>query len=953
MAVFFQQCDDFSVFKSWVDSRQQLFLTVHVNIRSIRKYWDLFNVMTKDVLAITDVFVLTETNISVDWCNQFALEGYNSFWFSRSATGGGGIVVFVKDTWLVTRREICFSHAETIALKIENSCLEVFLLACYRPPSQSVRSFLDELKNTLPEVNNRGLLCLVGDLNIDVMKQDRPEVCEYLNILANEGVECVINSPTREEIVVNKLVSSAIDHVCVKALNTTVMSSVITQKLADHYFIGCQFRTVADAMSDSDNKRVIEIVDNKILDRLISSYDWDSFRESVSKFDVYAKFAELIKSFTDLSKRTVTIRQRRSDHFWLNEQVLAAIKEKDYRWARSRRAPTNDELRSEFRVARNRANALLRSVKRQHFKGKFAKAGGSSAETWSLVNNLRGSNSKRSVDDVIKRSFGDNFTDITERFNSFFVSPTTLAQARVDPATVIENNETSAFLFPMNQDDLRSTLFSIKPSRSPGIDGITVGCLQRNFEHVKDAIIFMMNSFIELGVIPDQLKTAVVRPIFKGGDSKKIENYRPISILPVLGHVIEKHLFQIMNNFIDKCSLLSSRQYGFVSGRGTQLLLDDVADEVYSAFDGNMFSCAVFLDVSKAFDTVNHEVLLRKLFKFGFRGPFHSLLANLLDKRAQVVSVNKVNSSVQILKAGVPQGSVLSPLLFNIYVNDLESVAVGCRVFQYADDTLLVSRHVDFCKAVHILQSDVVNLMDWYSNNRIKVNPSKTKLICFRNPLKPGFSNVPFFLHGSGCKPCSCSPVPWVDSTKYMGLIFEYDMSWNKHMAHVCSVLRKVACMMYNVKILVPFNVKKMIVHALVYSLLRYGVTVHAHCTASWRDKIDSILKGILRSVAYNSAFSSSDDLFRDMRMPSLLHLFTETVVLRHFWNDSFKTPHKPVRLLRISPRFNVERSVTRYGKRMRRSYIPEIFNMFSDELFTITSKFKLKKYLRSYVTKS
>lgn len=163
----------------------------------------------------------------------------------------------------------------------------------------------------------------------------------------------------------------------------------------------------------------------------------------------------------------------------------------------------------------------------------------------------------------------------------------------------------------MNEGDLRSLLFSVKPNRSSGIDGITVGCLQRNFEYIKDVMIFVMNSFIESGVIPDQLKTAVVRHIFKGGQSKTIENYRPISILPVLGQIFETHIFYIMNNIIEKCSLLFSRQYGFVSGSGTQQLLEDLADEIYSAFKGNLFSRAVFLDVSKAFDTVIHELLLK------------------------------------------------------------------------------------------------------------------------------------------------------------------------------------------------------------------------------------------------------------------------------------------------------------------------------------------------------
>lgn len=182
-------------------------------------------------------------------------------------------------------------------------------------------------------------------------------------------MECFINAPTREEIRLDRLVSSSIDHICIRARNTEVMSSVITQKLANNFFIACQSGKIAGSKLETDNKRRIEIIDNKVLDRLISSYDW----VSVSQFYVYARFAQCIKSFNGCQSE-----QCLPDHSWLNDDVLAAIKENDVCWARSRRAPTNDQLRSEFRVARNRANAMLRSIKRQHFKGKFAKAHGSS-----------------------------------------------------------------------------------------------------------------------------------------------------------------------------------------------------------------------------------------------------------------------------------------------------------------------------------------------------------------------------------------------------------------------------------------------------------------------------------------------------------------------------------------------------------------------------------------------
>lgn len=298
------------------------------------------------------------------------------------------------------------------------------------------------------------------------------------------------------------------------------------------------------------------------------------------------------------------------------------------------------------------------------------------------------------------------------------------------------------------------------------------------------------------------------------------------------------------------------------------------------------------------------------------------------------------------MTAGVPQGSILSPLLFNIYVNDIGRVVSGCRMLQYADDTVLFSGHLCAEEAVRMLQRDVLKVMDWFDLNMIKVNASKTKLVCFHNPLKVIKLKVPILLHSSNCVACCCVPVEYVSSVKYLGVFFDSDLSWTTHLSYITKRLRGISCLLYSTKVFMPFSVKKMIVYSLVYSVLRYGITLFANCSRLWRARVDSVLRGILKSLAYNSDFASSDNLFQSLELPSFYALFQHTVTLRYFWSNEYKVPHTTSRALRNIPRFEIPRCRTRFGECVRSYYIPHLFNDLPDCAYDVETKGNLKRIL-------
>lgn len=373
-----------------------------------------------------------------------------------------------------------------------------------------------------------------------------------------------------------------------------------------------------------------------------------------------------------------------------------------------------------------------------------------------------------------------------------------------------------------------------------------------------------------------------------------------------------------------------------VSSTDTQPLLEDFADELHYAFEKNEVVCALFVDVSKAFDSVNPSILFQKLYHIGFRGPFLELLKDYLTGRSQQVHIGPKRSSKLALKSGVPQGSILAPLLFNVFVNDMSDSIVSCKLYQYADDTVLLSRHIEYEKSIFILQRETAHLIEWFQQNDLKINNTKTRLVCFRNPLKVVIPDTPLFLHSSICPSCKCTPVGYVDHVKYLGIEFDSDLSWNAHMGTVCKKLRRVSCLLYNMRSLVPQYVKKMVINALAYSVLRYGITIYGGCSMLWQKKIDNILTGMFRSITYGTDTESEQEKIDHINLPLCHALFTETVVLRHFWDDRFKVPHIAPRALRHTTRFEVPRMSTRYGRRQRIFYVPDIFNSLPEKVLDL-----------------
>jgi hypothetical protein len=219
------------------------------------------------------------------------------------------------------------------------------------------------------------------------------------------------------------------------------------------------------------------------------------------------------------------------------------------------------------------------------------------------------------------------------------------------------------------------------------------------------------------GVVPDDLKVAKIIPIYKSDDKRTISNYRPISVLLTFSKILEKLVYNRLLDFFNKHDILSKNQYGFRKNVSTSMALIDLVDQISKSIEKNEFTVGIFLDLAKAFDTVNHNILLTKLSNYGVRGIAQNWVKNYLTNRYQYVSLNGINSNNLLITCGVPQGSILGPLLFITYINDLNTVSKLLTFIMFADDTNIFIKDRNFDRLISVLNSELEVITDWFCAN--------------------------------------------------------------------------------------------------------------------------------------------------------------------------------------------------------------------------------------------
>ena len=574
--------------------------------------------------------------------------------------------------------------------------------------------------------------------------------------------------------------------------------------------------------------------ENFFLDLL--SFDWNEILElekedpNLSFKRYYAAVNTLIDKFMPLQKMTKKEMKQQSKP-WISQEIINNIKERDKLqklYITTKQESTKTEYHRKFKDLRTKIQMDIKENKKKYFQDYFEQNAMNIKETWkgikSIVNINSGKKNGPSSLMVSDKLISDPNL-VAETFNEYFSTIASKLQKKIHnpskdySAFLHDENPNNFFIKPTNATEVINNINDLNNNKGVGPHSIPTKIFHQIKFAVADPLVEIINLSFKTGIYIDDLKISKVMPIFKDkGSELERTNYRPISLLSNINKIIEKLMHERVYDFLEKYKCIYELQFGFRKGHSTSHALIDLTEAIRRSIDQNKFSVGVFIDLQKAFDTVDHHILLKKLEHYGIRGTANKWFQSYLTNRQQFVTINNQNSSLKPMNYGVPQGSVLGPLLFLIYINDLHKAVLYSTARHFADDTNLLLSNQNLKQLKKQLNIDLKILTVWLKANKISLNSSKTEILIFKSPNKPMTYDLKLILDGRRLYPSKY--------VKYLGILIDPYLTWNYYIKSIAPKLARAAGMLAKLRHFVPQKSLRNIYFGIFGSIMNYGSQV-------------------------------------------------------------------------------------------------------------------------------
>ena len=835
----------------------------HLNINGLRSKIDFLKIFL--LQEKLDVICLNETKIdSTVSDGDIKIPGYNSYRQDRTLHGGGTLI-YAAD-YLNSKKSCRFSRKDHEAVWIEVKLKKVkpiFICSLYRPPSprdieqvEKCCAYLSSCADNLPQNTE---VIIMGDFNVDMSKRNTlslfiKELCRSKNLTQH------VTTPTR----VTNSSSSLID-LAISNSKHIKECKVVDPGMSDHSLIYLRRDRVKISRSQKTitSRSYKNFDEEKFLEGL-GNLDWSNVLNTNCLDNAANAFNENILKVLDKHAPLTTKRVCSSNPPWVDESLLSAINERDYlKKSASKSGLTQDW--DIFKRKRNQVNSLKNQLKRDYYQTTLKNNKKDPRTLWKTLNNIiPGNKNNNSFPQSVTTEEGIEISDkkeIAKTFNDFFSSVGSKLAAsfnfsdtsHINPPV----NENPFSFSDVTKSSVQKLISKLDNNKATGLDGISVRALKAGSPILSYYLTYLFNMSLSSGYVPKCWKKKRVTPVFKKGNTDDPNNYRPISILPVTMKIFEKVVHQQVVDFLDLCNILSSSQSGFRNAHSTDTAVICVSDFILDELSKGNYVGAVLVDLKKAFDTVDHQILLKKLFCYGFRDISFDWFNSYLSDREQCTILDATSSTfLPEDPFGVPQGSVLGPLLFLLYINDINQSINPQKTFHhlYADDTIIIQSSKTPVQLKTDMNQQLLDLSNWFIKNKLSVNASKTEVIFFGRPDKVNECKTLFPLSFQN-KALECR-----ERVKYLGVTFEESMSWNEQVKSVRKKAYHSIHKIQRISNLLDVHTKKLLLNALVMPHINYCCSSWSSMSASNNKKFESLMKNIDKIHPMNRTFKQISD---------------------------------------------------------------------------------------------
>ena len=813
------------------------------------------------------------------------IAGYNFVHTDRVDKKGGGVGILLSDRIKYRDRSdirLDIQECDSCFLEVKTRNKPIIIGSIYRPPNSNVCEFVSKLEQLIKKINlEKNKYIIIGlDHNLDLLKSSiHKQTNDFTEMLLDNGMVPTITKPTR----ISKTTATLIDNILISEdLQEKFNSGILIDNSSDH--LPC-YATLKDVLLSKKAPLIITSRDTRphcikqLKEKLdIENWDPDDNLSTNENFNVFhSRLQDLVNQFLPVTHRRINAKAMRREP-WMTQSIIKSTRKCKQLYHQTLKT---NSLTSRERYTKY--NAMLQKVKRHarqyYFTTKCRENKNNTKKLWQLINKTTGKiNDKTSIIDYLNSDgvqlhnpeditniFGNYFATVGSRFADKIAKPS----RNVDEyLRAIRSNEKSIFLQPTTPQEVQKLIQNLPNKRSSGYDGINNVILKEICDQISSPLSHIFNHSLTTGTFPDDMKTADVVPLYKGKSRYEVENYRPISLLITISKLLEKVVYRRVYDFLISSNQLYESQYGFRSNHACEHAVGEFISEVVKNNQLGKTTAGIFLDLSKAFDTLEHTVIFKKLETYGIRGKTLDWFKSYLNNRKLRMKCRTSSSSKESLSKlfnitmGTPQGSCLGSLIFLIFCNDLRLHLTHLQCIQFADDTTLFASHKSTRYLEYCITTDLETLHDWFRANKLTLNLEKSVLMMMGGKKHSSLDSIKI-----GSYKIKTEKV-----TKFLGVWIDSELTWKEHVNRLAIKLKSKLGLLRKSKNFLDPSSMKVLYYAQIYSNLSYCLSQWGNMiTKAQMTKLSKIQEKCVETIDKNLTISDTFKTYKLLRFEDMI----------------------------------------------------------------------------------